>query len=195
VNRRIEIKRYILYFLSSFIPILFLFTIGKEINEGQSISILLERGVLLTDGIINWQGSYEISSFLKFNRINYLKYIISFVIGIIHFFFFIYLLKKQYIKQFALIFTLALIYSLPLFGVATDWGRWIHIHFVFLLLLLTLILPKKGESVLINKKTDYLYLLLIIPMLLWRMNHFLLGFAFHSYLSNKFISLIHKIIL
>lgn len=46
------------------------------------------------------------------------------------------------LRNFLLVCFAALLFSWPIFFLTIDWGRWLNIHFIFILLTFTLFLPQ-----------------------------------------------------
>ncbi|MDD3877362.1 MAG: tetratricopeptide repeat protein [Bacteroidales bacterium] len=192
-NKRIEIKRYLFYIIPSLIAILLFKLFGTDLNAGKSLGILMEKGVtFIPFGVgVFWFNVYpnlfNIFEFYKEMSGAYLLYILSFSIGLVHFFSYLFLSERKQFKVFLLFFLVAIVFSSPLFYNAIDWGRWIHIHFMLLLILLSSILPMQEtvknltQNIFSTKKQ--LFFLLIIPlMLLWRMPHCCEpGFMFNNF--------------
>ena len=77
------------------------------------------------------------------------------------------------------LFLICFLYTLPLFIIAIDWGRWIYTNFLLMSLLLVTFLPlKNGErSLFKNLKTrDYIFVgLMLLASFTYRMPMFFIG--------------------
>ena len=129
---KLEIKKYLLIFFSTFLPTIVLFLYGAKIDEGQSLNLLLERGVNIQgNSIFKYDNNlfYHIKYYLN-SPVNYLLYWLSFLISFCHFFYFIKEEIPQKLKLIAICFLLFVVFSAPLFVLVIDWGRWLQIHFI-----------------------------------------------------------------
>ncbi|WEK68519.1 MAG: hypothetical protein P0Y62_11725 [Candidatus Chryseobacterium colombiense] len=177
---KIELERYLKYILAVFIPAVLLMLFGKQINEGQSLNILKERGVIFTRGIFFWNINERQYIIQHFNE--YKLYFLSLGISIFHIAFYLKYLTERKIISILLIG--AFLFSLPLFYLAIDWGRWMYIHMMFIIILFGLLLKKtnsaySSETIIINKKF-YVTLLIIILSLIYRVEMSGRGFTFEG---------------
>jgi hypothetical protein len=159
-------KGYLKYVLVVFIPAIAIVFFGKNINEGQSLEILQERGVTFTKGIFFWNVNEKEILIERFN--NFGIYFIGFLLSFLHVAFYI---KKTFQKYFLIIFllTAAFLYSLPLFYVGLDWGRWLYIHMMMIILLTAGQLYNKNErSTTLHRSSTYLVIFIILFSLIYR---------------------------
>lgn len=185
---KFETSRYIKYFLSVGIPTLLILLLGKKVNEGMSLQILAERGVHPTYGIFYW--NIDERAYIRQHINEYLLYFISLAISIFHLGFYLKSVKQG--KVLPLMLTGAFLFSLPLFYLAIDWGRWMYIHMMLITVLLALLL-KKGEpgaapEPVITGIRFYITLLIIIFSLLYRVEMSGKGFTFEGILYRVFIA-------
>ncbi|MCU7614801.1 hypothetical protein N0B16_10170 [Chryseobacterium sp. GMJ5] len=136
---KIEPKRYLKYIVAVLIPAVCIYLFGKNINEGNSLQILQERGVILTKGIFFW--NIDERQYIKDHFKEYSLYIASFIISVLHVSFYLKYQNHRTIISILLIF--AFLFSLPLFYLAIDWGRWMYIHMIFIIILFGLLLKEK----------------------------------------------------
>ncbi|SIP93477.1 hypothetical protein SAMN05880574_102165 [Chryseobacterium sp. RU37D] len=185
---KFEFKRYIKYFISVAIPTLLILKFGKNVNEGMSLQILAERGVHPTYGIFFWNINER--DYIK-NHINeYLLYFISLAFSIAHIAYYVKFLKDR--KLLSILLIGAFLFSLPLFYLAIDWGRWMYIHMILIIVLLALLLKKEKsvyifEPVVIGKKF-YITLFIIFFSLIYRVEMSGKGFTFEGILYRVFIA-------
>ncbi len=177
---KIEVVKYLKYILAVFIPALLLLLFGREINEGQSLNILKERGVVFTRGIFFWNIDERQYIVQHFNE--YKLYFLSLGISIFHIAFYLKYLAER--KIISILFIGAFLFSLPLFYLAIDWGRWMYIHMMFIIILFGLLLKKtdsaySSETIIINKKF-YVTLLIIVFSLIYRVEMSGRGFTFEG---------------
>lgn len=193
----IEFKRYFKYIMAVFIPAVFIGLLGKNINEGQSLQILQERGVILTKGIFFWninERQYIIEHFKE-----YRLYSISFLISVAHVAF--YLKYQRHRKAISILLVTAFVFSLPLFYLAIDWGRWMYIHMIFIIVLFAMQLKDSTHStsfkVLKLNPKFYITLFIIILSLTYRVEMSGRGFTFEGFFYRIFvepIELLHKMV-
>lgn len=172
-DKKWNYRSYIPFVLPPVILITILFFLGADINSGNSISILMNRGVSgnISNGILS-SNTKSIEYLLE--RIQTYRY---YIIIIIYMFLHIFLFIKSNFEEFLKIFKwflLAVIFTLPLFLLALDWGRWLHIHFMAIIIMIS------GK---LNTSTDYsfsvikfnktlIYNMLILTFLLtWKLRH------------------------
>jgi hypothetical protein len=185
---KIEPVRYLKYILAVFIPAVLLLFFGKEINEGQSLYILKERGAVFTKGIFFWNIDERQYILEHFNE--YKLYFLSLAISVFHVGFYLKYLKQR--KVLSILLIGAFLFSLPLFYLAIDWGRWMYIHMIFIIILFTLFLGKSNsayasEVIILNKKF-YITLLIIIISLVYRVEMSGRGFTFEGLLYRTCIA-------
>jgi len=149
-NLQLPIKQLGLIIISSLIPTLLIFFFGGDINQGQTWNVLKEYGVKegIMEGIMSWpkEGfSGGKQNALKFaGEHNYSTYLISFIVTLIPMVLFVIKQKTNLLtlRNFLLVCFATLLFSWPIFFLTIDWGRWLNIHFIFILLTFTLFLPQ-----------------------------------------------------
>jgi len=183
-----ELGRYLKYILAVFIPAVLLLLFGKEINEGQSLNILKERGVVFTRGIFFWD--IDERQYISDHFKEYRLYFLSVGISVFHIGFYLKYLKQR--KVLSILLVGAFLFSLPLFYLAIDWGRWMYIHMIFVIILFALFLRKSNsvyasEVIILNKKF-YVTLLIIVISLVYRVEMSGRGFTFEGLLYRTCIA-------
>lgn len=187
-NGKLEIKRYIKYFLAVIIPAAAIVVLGKNVNEGMSLEILNERGVHPTYGIFYW--NIDERQYIKEHFNEYLLYFISLGISVLHIAYYLKYLNDRKILYILLIG--AFLFSFPLFYLAIDWGRWMYIHMILMIILFAMML-KKGdsiyayESIVVNRKF-YIVMAVILLSLLYRVEMSGKGFTFEGILYRLFVA-------
>ncbi|WP_336688191.1 hypothetical protein [Chryseobacterium bernardetii] len=187
-NGKLEIKRYIKYFLAVIIPAAALIAFGKNVNEGMSLEILNKRGVHPTYGIFYW--NIDERQYIKEHLNEYLLYFISLGISVFHVGYYLKYLNGRKILYILLIG--AFIFSFPLFYLAIDWGRWLYIHMMLIIILFAMML-KKGdsvysyESIVINRKF-FITMAIILLSLLYRVEMSGKGFTFEGIFYRVFVA-------
>jgi len=185
---KVEFKRYLKYIIAVFVPAFFLFFLGKNINEGQSIQILQERGIVMTRGIFFWninEWQYITDHFKE-----YRLYFLSFLISVFHLLFYLKFQMKR--KVTSILLLAAFIFSLPLFYLAIDWGRWMYIHMIFMIILFAMQLPDTNNSlapeILSFNKKFFVTFFIIIFSLTYRVEMSGRGFTFEGFFYRTFIA-------
>lgn len=183
-----EYKRYVKYFLSVGIPAAVILLFGNNVNEGRSLYILAERGIHPTYGIFYWNINER--DYIKQNSGDYSLYFISLAISVFHIGYYLKYLSNR--KVLSILLIGAFLFSLPLFYLAIDWGRWMYIHMMLIIVLFALLL-KKGktiyafETIVVSRKF-YIILFIIIFSLLYRVEMSGKGFTFEGILYRIFIA-------
>lgn len=194
---KVETKRYAKYIFVVFVPAVFIVLFGKNINEGQSLQILQERGVILTKGIFFWD--IDERKYIIDHLSEYKLYIISLIISILHLAF--YLKYQINRKIISILLICAFLFSLPLFYLAIDWGRWMYIHMMFIIVLFALLLKDSrsalaSEIVIVNTKF-WVTLMIVFISLIYRVEMSGRGFTFEGFLYRIFVApieLLHKML-
>lgn len=185
---KFEYRRYIKYFLSAAIPVLLILAFGKNVNEGQSLQILASRGVHPTYGIFYWNINER--DYIKEHCGEYLLYFISLAFSIFHLYYYLKFLKDR--KVISILLIGAFLFSLPLFYLAIDWGRWMYIHMILIIVAFTLLLPESdsvlaSEPIVVNRKF-YITMVIIIFSLIYRVEMSGRGFTFEGIFYRLFIA-------
>ncbi|PWN61477.1 hypothetical protein [Chryseobacterium oncorhynchi] len=185
---KFEVKRYIKFILSVFIPAAAIILLGKNVNEGMSLEILSKRGVRPTYGIFYW--NIDERQYIKEHLNEYLLYFISLGISILHIAYYLKYLTNR--KILFILLSGAFIFSLPLFYLAIDWGRWMYIHMMLLIVLFALLL-KKGDSVYVYEpividRKFYITMAFIILSLIYRVEMSGKGFTFEGIIYRLFVA-------
>lgn len=186
-NKKTDIRRYSLYFTASLIPLLLIVGLGGKINEGNTYRILIERGIDMrnSSGILDWPNDFNAIHYIKIHSHGYLLYGFSLLLGIMQFGFYVWSENRQYFTILKYGFLAALIFTAPMFLFAIDYGRWLNIHFMLLLLLCIYIMPEASRKFNyavegFNKKI-FLLAALIVFNLFWKLEHINTGFEIHQY--------------
>jgi hypothetical protein len=211
---KFPVKQIGLILIASLIPTVLIFFLGGDINQGQTWNVLKEYGVkeAIMEGIMSWPkegfsgGKQNALNFA--GEHNYKTYLISFLITFIPMILFVLKSKTNLltIKNFIIVSLSALLFSWPIFFLTIDWGRWLNIHFIFMLLTLTLFLPafnSENNSIysfkkkpIINLKsflsTFILLIFMIANLFSWSMKHVDKGFVFEK--NNTYLT-VRKLIL
>lgn len=188
-NKKIELKRFIMYFVAVAVPALMIVLWGKNINEGNSIGILKERGVVITNGILFWdvdERKYILSQYK-----DYLLYVISFLISFFHVRFYLKNEIKDY-RTVGFLFIASFLFTFPLFFLAIDWGRWMYIHMIMIIIVVSFLLNDEREykiekKVILSSKNSFIALSIILFSLIYRVEMSGKGFTFEGFLYRTLI--------
>ena len=197
-NKNINFKLYIKYFLAGFVPVILILFFGNEINEGNSLQILKERGVVINNGIFFWNVNER--EYIVSQAKDYSLYVISFLISFFHIKFYLKIEKLDEKIGWGCLF--AFLYTLPLFLLAIDWGRWFYIHMIMIIMVLGFLLKAKKDGDLsktqfVINKSNIVLLLFIVFSLAYRVEMSGKGFSFEGFFYRIFfvpLELIHKMI-
>ncbi len=196
-NGKLESKRYLKYIIAVCIPAVLIVLFGKNINEGQSLQILQERGVILTRGIFFWD--IDERQYIIEHIKEYRLYLISLIISVLHLGF--YLKYQTGRKISSILLVLAFLLSLPLFYLAIDWGRWMYMHMIFIIILFGMHLKDSRScmsfEVLKVNKNFFITLFIIILSLSYRVEMSGRGFTFEGFFYRIFVApteLLHKMV-
>ena len=195
-NKNINFKLYIKYFLAGFVPVILILFFGNEINEGNSLQILKERGVVINNGIFFWNVNER--EYIVSQAKDYSLYVISFLISFFHIKFYLKIEKLD--EKIGWGFLFAFLYTLPLFLLAIDCGRWFYIHMIMIIMVLGFLLKAKKDGDLsktqfVINKSNIVLLLFIVFSLAYRVEMSGKGFSFEGFFYRVFfvpLELIHK---
>lgn len=185
---KLEYTRYLKYFIAAGVPALLIILFGKNVNEGMSLEILNKRGVHPTYGIFYW--NVDERQYIKEHIKEYRLYFISLAISVFHIAYYLKYLNER--KLFSILLLGAFLFSFPLFYLAIDWGRWMYIHMMLMIVLFAMLL-RNGHSVyayeptLINRKF-YITAGIILLSLLYRVEMSGWGFTFEGILYRAFVA-------
>jgi hypothetical protein len=182
-NKDIFLVALTFFILTSAVMAL-LFFLGGEINQGGSFDILESRGIsnrmrnLGNLGILTWNDDFD--KFKYFQSNNYSQYLLSLLLGFILFLGYNLLGNSKLSNlEFLGTFIFTLIFSIPIYILAIDWGRWLNIQFVMMLLFVTYSshhLPYKSTYTLWARVGYFILGFLLI--LFWRFELVDRGFLF-----------------
>jgi len=127
--KKVNVFSTFIYVSAVFIPVFLFYMFGGNINSGHSLEFLKTKGINLTNGIFNHHENYNTLQHYKIYFTGYLKYVIPLMIAYGSIFYFVRIYGPNY-RIILKNFTINLLFSLPLFYLATDWGRWLNIHMI-----------------------------------------------------------------
>lgn len=162
-NEPFGFYKSILVISGSVIAFALLFIFGQPINGPALCNGLLQKGLPdnICQGILSFPPDFGISELFEHaNENQYLRnFSISLLMASIPFFIFIRFSKDYFftLKNFILVMGSLFLFSLPLFFLGIDWGRWINIHFMLILFASTILLvdmPTEYSKILNNEKME-----------------------------------------
>lgn len=130
------------FMASVLIPVVAIKLWGGSINNGLSAGILESRGVEITDGIL-FLNDDLVQDVYKRNVLRHFTYFLAYLYG---FMLLLLCLPGRHRKEFVIGFLACTAYSIPLFYLALDWGRWVQIHFMLCLIIVATLLPEPGTA-------------------------------------------------
>ena len=147
------VSRPLFVISGSFLMLLPLYLFGKTINEPAISDGLIQQGMAqnITNGVLSWGSSISVG--FTINCAKEYEYISTYgsilFLSLLPFVFFVKYLKHPLVdvKKFLAAFLFLFTFSAPLFAITIDWGRWINIHFILLLIASTLLLKDKCSNV------------------------------------------------
>ena len=125
---------------------------ASSLNLSISKTILLNIKVIISQ---NYLFNYFLQIVLSLIPLLYMKKFLD--------------LKEINIKKILLLILFSIFFSLPLFYLAYDWGRWIHINLILIFIILINFLPKKENNFkkLNLKNNFYLIICIIVYSTTW----------------------------
>ncbi|MET3037528.1 hypothetical protein ABXT08_15585 [Chryseobacterium sp. NRRL B-14859] len=132
-------------FLTSTAVVLILFFLGGEINQGQSLELLKQRGIeLSTFNIFTYNIVEERKAMFEAYQ-SYILFGAELMFMTLLFFIFIKKYLPQKLKVFKIFIVISLIWVGPLYFLGADWFRWNHIYSLLLLILIMVALPDNDQ--------------------------------------------------
>ena len=171
-----QLKHFLILLLAGLVPLLAIAAAGASVNNGLTESILASRGVTghVMGGVFSWGVESTALRVLSGGDkpSNYSYYILYFALGLIPF---LYYLRHVNLgaKKFLALLLITFSFSLPLFALGVDWGRWLNIHFTMILILFIYITPPRDVEFTkrITVKRLILSVLLLLYVLIWSVPH------------------------
>lgn len=150
--------------LLSFVSVAMIFIYGGDINQGKSISLLLDRGVKLNPGnIFSQEFAYDFNHVMTY-KLSFSVHILELILIASQILYYVYYFQRKYFKEYLFGFIITFIWTLPLYYLAIDWFRWIYIFSVFLFLIILFQTPKTATFK-IDTRGVKIWHLLITPLL------------------------------
>lgn len=165
-----KLKRIVFYqVLPGAIIMVLLYKLGVSLRTENTVEFFKAHGLVLKEmGIFDYDPNYDVIGFYKSHIYDYQTYGISILLGALTVYIYC---KFNKVKINGLFLIIQLLFLIPLFYLAVDWGRWINIFFS----LLTIFIATEPRAVL-SRKQEIIAVALILFNLSWRMMLITQGF-------------------
>lgn len=162
-TNKIDFKYIGSLFVASTLVVLILFFFGGEINQGQSLVFLKNRGVQLNKFNIF---TYDMVKERKDMVAAYKSYIL-FALELLFMVFLSFTFVKKYLplqlKNFKIFILISLLWVSPLYFLGADWFRWNHIYAILLMILIISALPNNvGKTTYLEGRFNILLFIISI---------------------------------
>jgi hypothetical protein len=148
--------------LGALLVIIPLSIFGQKINGSEIAAGLMARGLAhqIGDGILSWPnnfGAHDVGGWAV-SRGYLMTYGSTLFLSLLPFILFTKYSGSQRltINRFIVVLACLFLFTLPLFVLAVDWGRWIHIHCILLLMTLTILLENQKMDAMSEWADNYL---------------------------------------
>ncbi|MCL8537147.1 hypothetical protein M9991_09785 [Chryseobacterium gallinarum] len=133
-------------FVTSTAVMLILFFYGGEINQGQSLELLKQRGIELgTFNIFTYNVVEERKAMIEAYQ-SYILFGAELILMVLLFFIFVKKYIPQKLKAFKIFTLISLLWVSPLYFLGADWFRWNHIYSVLLMVLIIAAMPDNDQK-------------------------------------------------
>lgn len=165
-----KLKKITFYqLLPATIIMVLLYKFGISLRTENTVEFFKAHGLVLKEmGIFDYDPNYDVIGFYKSHIYDYQTYGISILLGALTVYTYC---KFNKVKINGLFLIIQLLFLIPLFYLAVDWGRWINIYFS----LLTIFIATEPRAVL-SRKQEIIAVALILFNLSWRMMLITQGF-------------------
>ncbi|WP_347216866.1 hypothetical protein [Chryseobacterium sp.] len=154
---KLDLQKTIKIVLAFFIPAAFIFLMGNmNPDYGYTLRLVNECGInLQDDNIFQWKETELIKmQYYREHLSTVSLYVVSFTLQLFFILYYIFIIKKDELinkKQLLIAFFMCIIFTVPLFLIAIDVGRWLYNHFIlFFIILIFQLSDRKGEMKLID---------------------------------------------
>lgn len=145
-TKEVDLKYFGSLFILSTGIMLILFFCGGEINQGQSLNILKQRGIILDKwNIFNYDAALERKDMLLAYK-SYILFVLELLFMTVLSFLFVKKYLPEKLKIFKIFIIISIIWVSPLYYLGADWFRWNHIYSLLLLILIICALPDNNEK-------------------------------------------------
>ena len=186
-----KLKKILFYqFIPATIIMVFLYKFGISLRTENTIPFFKAHGLVLEEmGIFDYDPNYDVLGYYQSHSYDYQTYGISILLGALTVYIYC---KFNRIKINTLFLIIQILFLIPLFYLAVDWGRWVNIFFS----LLTIFIITEQRAVL-SKKQEVISVILILFNLSWRMMLMTQGFLtfpqFDAFLKQIYYFLYFRI--
>lgn len=221
-NKPFVLRKWLLIISGSFFVMFPIFFWGKTIDGAAICADLAGKGLSenICNGVLSFQkpgliNGVNYNANVGFNYANAAEHLFVYgtalILGLLPLLFNIKFLKNSIItlRNFFIVFIFLFLFSALLFLTAVDWGRWINIHFILLLLTFTLLLKDNSSDQMPNWSNEYLILprlwktkghssvllnnavflvIVLLYLTLWHMEHYGI---FSLFYTDVYSSLLH----
>ncbi|WP_276877990.1 hypothetical protein [Chryseobacterium joostei] len=165
-----KIKRILLYqFLPSVIIMFILYKFGINLRTENTISFFKAHGLVLNEmGIFDYDPNYNVLNHYKSHLYDYQTYGISILLGALTFYIYS---RFNKVKINTIFLAIQILFLVPLFYMALDWGRWTNIFFSLLTIFIAI-----EQKLVLTKKQEMIAGLVILFNLSWKMMLMTQGF-------------------
>lgn len=170
--KKTDLQYIVSLFAASTLVVFVLFFCGGELNQGQSLELLQQRGIQFNKwNIFTYDAVRERKDMLDAYP-SYMLFALELLLMIWLFFLFVKKYLPQKVNTFKAFIVISLVWVSPLYFLGADWFRWNHIYSLLLIILIISSLPD-NES-----KTAYIEGKMNLPLLLLNVFFFIV-FFFH----------------
>lgn len=146
-THKVDMKYLGSLFLASTIVILILFFWGGEINQGQSLELLKQRGIQFTRlNIFTYDVAKERRGMVNAYQ-SYILFALELLFMIFLSFNFVKKYLPQQIRNFKIFILISLVWVGPIYVLGADWFRWNHIYALLLIILIIAALQDSQEKI------------------------------------------------
>lgn len=165
-----KLKKIIVYqFVPAVVIMLILYKFGISLRTENTITFFKAHGLVLTEmGIFDYDPDYNVINIYKSHLYDYQTYAISIFLGALTFYIYCRFNKVKINPVFLIV---QILFLIPLYYMAVDWGRWTYIFFS----LLTIWIATEQKLILTGKQIIITGLLIIFN-LSWKMMLMTQGF-------------------
>ncbi|ROH97740.1 hypothetical protein [Chryseobacterium daecheongense] len=173
--KKTDLQYIVSLFAASTLVVFVLFFCGGELNQGQSLEFLQQRGVQFNKwNIFTYDAVRERKDMLDAYP-SYMLFASELLLMIWLFFLFVKKYLPQKVNTFKAFIVISLVWVSPLYFLGADWFRWNHIYSLLLIILIISSLPD-NES-----KTPYIEGKMNLPLLLLNVFFFIVFFLHIQY--------------
>ncbi|UWX59431.1 hypothetical protein N0B40_13545 [Chryseobacterium oranimense] len=158
--QKINFKYILSIIVAAFISVGIIYFLGGNVNEGESLSILKNRGVVFQrENIFDMEYSFDFNFVLQ-HKLSFLVHGIELFITIFQIGLYIYLFVRKSFYTYICCNIIGVLWVAPLFYLGIDWMRWNYIYSTLLFIVFTSLLSiNNSKEILFNNnliKSSYL---------------------------------------